>query len=60
MPGQNDLHTHFSRALHDCIEVLYLEPQQHTVPVWLVIAIGDQAVMVFHLEAMQLKHELPV
>jgi len=60
MPGQNHLHVHFSRALHDRVEVLYLEPQQHAVPIRLVVAIADPAVMVFHFKAVQLEDELAV
>ena len=60
MTGHHDLHTHFTGALHDRVEVVHLEPQQHAVSVWLVVAIADRAVIVFHVEAMQLKDELSI
>lgn len=60
MPGQDDLDPHFSRALHDPIKVIHLEPQQDTVSVWLVVAVADRTVMVFYFEAVQLKHQLIV
>lgn len=55
MPGQHDVHAHFSATLHDRVKVVYLEPQQHTVPVWLVVRIADRTVMVLYFEAVQLK-----
>lgn len=60
MPRQDDLYTHFNGALHDRIKIVYLEPQQYTVPVWLVIPIADGTVMVLHVEAVQLKGKLSV
>ena len=55
MLGHDDLHAHFSGALHDCVEVINLEPQQYAISVRLVIAITDGTVMVFDFEPMQLK-----
>ncbi len=60
MPRQNDLHAHFSRAPHDRVEILHFEPQQHAVPVRLVVTIADPAVMMFHCKAVQLKDKLAV
>jgi len=60
MPGQDDLYIHFNGALHDCIEIVYLEPQQYPVSVWLVVPVADAAVMVLHFEAVQLKGKLSV
>jgi len=60
MPRHDNLDSHFSGALHDCVKVVDLEPEQYPVSVWLVIAIADRAVMVFHLEAVQLKDKLPI
>ena len=60
MPGHDDLHAHFSRALHDPVEVVYFEPQQNTVSVRLVLTIADQAMIVFHLKAVQLKDKAAV
>ena len=60
MPGHDDLHAHFGGALHDRVKVVYLEPQQYTVSVWLVITIADRTVMVFYFEAVQLKNKLAV
>ena len=60
MPGHNNLDTHFSGALHDCVKIVDLEPEQHPISVWPVIAIADRTVMVFHFEAVQLKDKLPI
>jgi len=60
MPGHDDLHAHFSGALHDRVKVVYLEPQQYAVSVWLVITIADRAVMVFYFKAVQLKDKLAI
>lgn len=60
MPGHDELHAHFGGALHDRVKVVYLEPQQYTVSVWLVITIADRTMMVFYFEAVQLKDELAI
>ena len=60
MPGRDNLDTHFSGALHDCVKIVDLEPEQHAISVWPVIAIADRGVMVFHREAVQLKDKLPI
>lgn len=60
MPGHDDFHPHFRAAVHDRIEIVHLEPQQYAVPVWLVIAVADRAVMVFYIEIVQLKNKLAV
>lgn len=60
VPGHNNLDTHFSGALHDCVKIVDLEPEQHPISVWPVIAIADRTVMVFHFEAVQLKDKLPI
>ena len=60
MPRQDDLHTHFSAALNDRVKVVYLEPQQYTVSVWLVLTIADRTVIVFYFEAVQLKDKLAI
>lgn len=60
MARHDDLHAHFSRTLHDRVKVVYFEPQQYTVSVWLVIAIADRTVMVLYFEAMQLKNKLTI
>jgi len=60
MPGQDDLYAHFTTTLHDRIEIVYLEPQQHTISVWLLLPVADGTVMVLHFEAVQLKHKLSV
>ena len=58
MAGYHHLNTHFSRALHDCFEIVNLEPQQHSVSIRFVIGIADTPVMVFYFEAVQLKYKL--
>jgi hypothetical protein len=60
MARDDNLDTHLSRALHDCLKIVDLEPEQYPVSVGPVIAITDRTVMVFHLEAMQLKDKLPI
>jgi hypothetical protein len=54
---KNDLDLHFRGALHGSVEVVYFEPEQHSVAVGFVGGIGDGAVVVFDIEAMQLKDE---
>ena len=41
-------------------EIVDLKPKQHAVSVGPVVRIADPAVMMLHLEAVQLKHKLPV
>jgi hypothetical protein len=60
MAGQNDLHTHFGRALHYRLEVLHLEPQQYTVAVRPVVAVSDGTMMMLGFKAVQLQDELAV
>jgi len=57
MAGQYDLDVHFGSALHYSIEVIHLEPEQHTTPVGSVGAIADGAVMMFDVKAVQLQDE---
>jgi len=56
MSRDDYIDAHFSGALHEFVEIIHLEPQQHAVPVRLVIPISDRAVMMFHGEAMQLQY----
>ena len=60
MPGHDDLYSHCSGALHDRVKVVYLEPQQYTISVRLIITIADRTVMVFYSEAVQLKDKLAI
>ena len=60
MPGYDDLDAHFSRALHDCLKIVDLEPEQHPVSIWLIVTIANRAVMVFYVEAVQLKNKLAI
>ena len=60
MFGQHDFDAHFTRPPHHGIEVVHLEPEQHAIAVWLVVAITDGTVMMFHAEPVQLKDELAV
>jgi len=60
MRGHDNVDAHFSGPLHDRLEIIHLEPQQHTVAIWLVITIANRSVMVFHFEAVQLKNKLAV
>ena len=36
MAGQHDLDAHFGSALHDRVEVIHLEPEQHAIAVGFV------------------------
>jgi hypothetical protein len=60
MPRHDNLDTHFSRPLHDRFKIVHLEPQQHPISIWPIVAIADRAVMMFHFEAVQLKDKLPI
>lgn len=60
MFGQHNFHTHLSGALHHGVKVVYFEPEKDTVSVWLVIAVANRPMMVFNLEAVQLKDELSI
>ena len=57
MAGQHDLDAHFGGALHYPVEVIHLEPKQHSITIGSVGAIADGAVMMFDFKAMQLQDE---
>ena len=57
MAGQHDLDAHFAGALHYRIEVLQLEPEQHTITVGFVGSISDGAVMMLDFKAVQLQDD---
>jgi hypothetical protein len=60
MAGQYELDAHFSGALHECVEVIHLEPEQDTVTVGFAGWIADGAVMMFDVKAVQLQDELAI
>ena len=60
MTGQHDLCAHFGSALHCRVEVIHLEPEQHTISVGSVGAIAEGAVMMLDLKAVQLQDELAI
>lgn len=60
MPWHDNLNAHFGSAVYDRFEIVHLEPQQHAVPIRSIVAIAYVAVMVFYLEAVQLKDKLAV
>ena len=60
MFGRDYFNLHLSGVLNDGIEVFNLEPQQDAVPIRSVIRIPDWSVVMFHLETVELKHELAV
>ncbi len=60
MPRHDNFDIHFSAAPHDRLKIVDLEPEQHPVSIGPVLTIADRAVIVFALEAVQLKDELPV
>jgi hypothetical protein len=51
---------HLIRSLDDGVEVVDLEPEEKTVAVGFVVAVGDEAVMVRGLEAVELEDEVVV
>jgi hypothetical protein len=60
MPRHDDLHAHFSSALHHAVEVVHFEPQQYAVSIRLVVRIADRAVMVSYFEPVQLKDKFAI
>ena len=60
MARHDDLDAHFAGPLHDRVKLVHLEPKQYTVSVWFIVAIADRTVMMFHLEAVQLKNNLAI
>ena len=60
MAGQYDLDAHSGGALHDRVEVIDLEPEQHTISVGSVGGIADGAVMMFDFKAVELQDELAI
>ena len=60
MAGQHDLDTHFGNSPHHRIEVIHLEPEQHTIAVRPVGGIADGTVMMLDLKAVQLQDELAI
>jgi len=57
MAGQHDLNAHFGGTLHHRVEVIHLEPEQHTIAIGSVGAISYGAVMVLDFKAVQLQDE---
>jgi hypothetical protein len=57
---QDEFDTHFYGAMHDGFEIFYLKPEEHAVAVGLVAGVADPAVIMFGVEAVQLKDQLPV
>jgi len=60
MAGQYELDVHFGGALHDGVEVVHLEPEEHAIPVGAVGCIPDWAVMMLDVKAVQLQDELAI
>ncbi len=60
MAGQHDLDAHFGDPLHCGVEVVHLEPEQHTVAVGSVGAIADGAMMVLGFKTVQLQNEAAI
>ena len=54
---QDDLDSHFLGACYCRINVLNLEPQQHTIAGRLVVWIADEAVIVRDFPTVQLQHQ---
>ena len=57
MARKNNLDPHFDGTLHYLVKILHLEPEQHTIAVGPIRAIGDGAVMVLDFKAVQLQDE---
>jgi hypothetical protein len=60
MLGQHNFHAHLSGALQDRVKVVHFEPEQDAVSIGLVIAVADRPMVVFNLEAVQLKNQSAV
>ena len=60
MPRQQDVNAHFGGTVDDGIEIVHLEPQQHSVSVWPIVRIRYWPVMMLHFEAVELKNKLAV
>jgi hypothetical protein len=58
MARPEDLDSHFAGALDHGVEVVDLEPEQETIAVGPVVAVGDRAVVVLGVEAVELQDEL--
>ena len=59
MPRHDNLDIHFHRPLESRFKIVDLEPEQHAVTIWLIVTTANRAVMMFYLEAVQLKDKLP-
>jgi hypothetical protein len=59
MTRQNDLRLQLQHARDGCVKVGYLKPQQHAVSTR-DVRIGDWTVVMFDIEAMQLKYQSAV
>ena len=60
MLAQYNFYAHLSGALQDRVKVVHFEPEQDAVSVGLVIAVANRPMMVFNLEAVQLKDQLAI
>ena len=60
MPRQEDLRLKLIDASYCGVEVVDLEPQQHTISVRTIVGVADREVVMSHVEPVQLKNELPV
>jgi len=60
MPRKHDLDTHCGGPVHDGVEVLHLEPEQHSIPVRLVGAISDGPMVMLDFKAVQLQDEATI
>jgi hypothetical protein len=49
MLGHDSFHSHSISVPHHRIEIFHLEPQQHAIPVWLVVEIPDRPVVMVGL-----------
>lgn len=60
MARQHDFNVHLEGTLHHRVEIIYLEPEQHTVAIGSVGAIADGAVVVLDFKVVQLQDERAV
>ena len=51
MAGLHDFDLHFDSALHHRVEVIHLEPEQHTIAIGFVGTIANAAVVMFDFKA---------
>jgi hypothetical protein len=60
MPRHDNLDAHLGGTLHDRVKIVNFKPQQNAVSVGSIVSIADRTVMMFYVEAVQLKDEFAI